>query len=141
VASSWRSAMAEPAYLQHIGTRRRADRRPAQSCAVVLLPAGRALLPAAARRRLGLVHLPADGEVVLGSVVPADVGPRFRRARRAPACWAFTTRSGRGDGTASGRYGHRSEAVESCAVEAIDGRAARVAFDGERWQRRRPSDN
>jgi hypothetical protein len=58
-----------------------------------------------------------------------------------PSCWAFTTRPDRPGGTGSSRYGRRSEAVESCAVEAIDGRTARVAFDEERWQQRRPTDN
>jgi hypothetical protein len=107
----------------------------------VLFSSGRALLPAAALRRLGLAHLPADWDVVLGAVVPGDSKPPSRRARRAPACWAFTTRPDGAADAASGRYDRRSEAIESCAIEAIDGRAARVAFDGERWQRRRPSDN
>jgi hypothetical protein len=136
------SAMAGPAYLQHVGTRGQTGRRHGQSCTVVLFSSGRGLLPTAARGRLGLAHLPAEGDVVLGAVVVArDTGPLARRGRRGPACWAFTTRPDRGAGSASGRYERRSEAVESCAVEAIDGRAARVAFEGERWLRRRPSDN
>jgi hypothetical protein len=98
-------------------------------------------VPATARRRLGLAHLPADQDIVLGAVVARDTGPLARRGRRGPACWAFTTRPDHADDAAEGRYDRRSEAVESCAVEAIDGRAARVAFDDERWLRRRPSDN
>ena len=133
--------MAGPAYLQHVGTRGHTSRRPAQRCTVVLFPTGRVLLPAAARRRLGLAHQPTNGDIVLGAVVPSDSEPLSRRARRVPACWAFTTRPDRRADSASGRYERRSEAVESCAVEAIDGRAARVVFDDERWQRRRPSDN
>ena len=111
--------MAGPAYLQHVGTRGHTSRRPALNCTVVLLSSGRALLPAAARQRLGLAHLPTDGDIVLGVVVPGDAKPLSRRGRRVPCCWAFTTRQDRPTDTPSGRYERRSEAVESCAVEAI----------------------
>ena len=134
------STMARPDYLKHIGTRRRGARRSDQTCTVVLLASGRAFLPSAARQRLGLAGLPPDREIELGSVAPHESASVTAHRRRRADCWVFMRSDHLGE-PSTGRYDRRSEAVESCAVEAIDGYAARQRFDNERWQQRRPSDN
>ena len=134
------STMAKPDYLKHIGTRRRGARRSDQTCTVVLLAPGRALLPSVARQRLGLAGWPPDRDIELGSVAPRESTSVTGRRRGRADCWVFM-RSDQPGEPSTGRYDRRSEAVESCAVEAIDGYAARQSFDNERWQQRRPSDN
>jgi len=132
--------MARPAYLNHIGTRSCATPRSDLPCTVVLRPQGRALLPTGAHQRLGLTQVPPDQDIELGAVAPHDRASLTRRRHGHPGSWVFL-RPDHSGGPSTGRYDYRSEAIESCAVEAIDGPVARLRFDNQRWQRRRPSDN
>jgi hypothetical protein len=132
--------MARPGYLQHIRIRHDRTHRSDQTGTVVLLPQGRDLVPDEARQRLDLSDLPIDREITLGVVTPRDPAPVVRRRRTDPNAWGFATLEPANE-TWSSTYRARSEAVESCAVEAIDGHDARRRFDVERWEQRRPTDN
>jgi hypothetical protein len=113
--------MSEPLYLNRLVVRREGVARAGTGPAAVVLSAGS-----------------AEREVVVGRVVPLAGVERQRDRRRVAPGWGYV----RGDaGAVQGSYHSRREAAESCAVEAMDGPAARRCFDRERWERRRPMDN
>jgi hypothetical protein len=103
---------------------------------VVLRPDGRSKLPRTARQRQA--QTPPDQDIQLGWVVAHEAFPGLGRRTRATV-WTFTCDGQPDHGSA--RYHSRHDAAESCAVQAIDGPAARQRFDTDRWHNRRPDDN
>ena len=105
---------------------------------------GRADLEAAVVLRAGEgrpAEVPADLEMRLGRVVPQARSELNCASRaRAVSSWTFVCEGYGEGGRGGGWYRSRREAAESCAVEAIDGPAARRRFDFERWERWRPSE-
>lgn len=120
-----------PTYLAHVSTRRLP---PGQTFVVVLKAPGRALLPAHVQWRLADVE--ATSDVRLGLVAPRKIEPVDGRQR--VLSWGYN-RWGHSDDGGSGAHYSRREAAESCAVEAIEGPAARQRFNASRSSRRRSS--
>lgn len=122
-----------PPYLAHVRVRRWVG----GTWRVLLAPEGRPHVPQLFLHRVarGNTDLPPDADIDLGLVAPRavdDTGPGRPRV----TAWG-SNRHGHPDDGGSGAYATRREAAESCAVEAIEGHAARQRFNVERARRRR----